>query len=175
MILHCLNCLIHQTAMNMSTKMACAPPITRFPSTPIPISRHLTCCINRQNYQKLIKLSGDMEHVVLYKSFTTNHHLHASHSLLSSMDDLRKYKVHPEHLHLRMETDSLNENEKAEVLELVGGTRYQFEMIQHFSCGENFSHDRVKVYTVASIDVLPRLEDLEALDSLINQAKVKDL
>ncbi|GKG52147.1 stress-response A/B barrel domain-containing protein UP3-like protein, partial [Tanacetum coccineum] len=38
------------------------------------------------------------------QSFTTNLHSHASHSLQSSMDDLRKYKVHSEHLHLRIET-----------------------------------------------------------------------
>nr|GEY12483.1 hypothetical protein [Tanacetum cinerariifolium] len=132
------------------------------------------------------------------------------------MDDLSKYRVHPEHLRLRMETvkpivddvmavdwisncasvspmpgsgsamrvaflklkDSLNENEKVEVLEVVEGIGGQFEMVQQFSSGENFSHDRAKGYTIASIAVLPGLGDLEALDSLIehvHKPKVKDL
>lgn len=40
--------------------------------------------------------------------------------------------------------DSLSENEKAEVLELVGGIRGQFEMIEQFSSGDKFSHNRAK-------------------------------
>ncbi|GKE48029.1 stress-response A/B barrel domain-containing protein UP3-like protein [Tanacetum coccineum] len=141
---------------------------------------------------------------------------HMLHTRYRSMDDLSKYRLHPEHLRLRMETvkpivddvmavdwistcgngsvspkpgsamrvallklkDSLNENERGEVLELVGGIRDQFEMIQQYSSGENFSHDRAKGYTIASIAVLPGLDDLEAMDSLIDHVykpKVKDL
>ncbi|KAI3666774.1 hypothetical protein L6452_41811 [Arctium lappa] len=72
------------------------------------------------------------------------------------------------------------ENEKARVLEVIGGIKDQFQAIEQLSFGENFSHDRAKGYTIASIAVLPGPADLEALDSNaelanLQKEKVKDL
>ncbi|KAL7598364.1 hypothetical protein Lser_V15G25507 [Lactuca serriola] len=61
--------------------------------------------------------------------------------------------------------ENLGENEKARVLEVIGGIKDQFQSIEQLSLGENFSHDRAKGYTIASIAVLPGAADLEALDS----------
>nr|XP_043636765.1 stress-response A/B barrel domain-containing protein UP3 [Erigeron canadensis] len=77
--------------------------------------------------------------------------------------------------------ENLGENEKNEVLDVIGGIKNEFKSIQELSVGENFSHDRAKGFTIASIAVLPAPADLEALDSnanaeLVNlqKQKVKD-
>ncbi|KAI3714512.1 hypothetical protein L6452_21467 [Arctium lappa] len=76
--------------------------------------------------------------------------------------------------------ENFGENEKARVLEVIGGIKDQFQAIEQLSFGENFSHDRAKGYTIASIAVLPGPADLEALDSNaelanLQKEKVKDL
>ncbi|CAI9301845.1 unnamed protein product [Lactuca saligna] len=60
---------------------------------------------------------------------------------------------------------NLGENEKARVLEVIGGIKDQFQAIEQLSLGENFSHERAKGFTIASIAVLPGQTNLEALDS----------
>nr|KAJ0218221.1 hypothetical protein LSAT_V11C300104110 [Lactuca sativa] len=60
---------------------------------------------------------------------------------------------------------NLGENEKARVLEVIGGIKDQFQAIEQLSLGENFSHERVKGFTIASIVVLLGQADLAALDS----------
>ncbi|KAI3524799.1 hypothetical protein L1887_03463 [Cichorium endivia] len=72
--------------------------------------------------------------------------------------------------------ENLGEDEKARVLEVIGGIKDQFQTIEQLSLGENFSHDRAKGYTIASIAVLPGPADLEALDSnveVVNLQKEK--
>lgn len=76
--------------------------------------------------------------------------------------------------------ENLGENEKARVLEVIGEIKDQFPAIQELSVGENFSHDRAKGYTIASVAVLPGSGDLEAFDSneeivKLQKEKVKDL
>ncbi|XP_071742154.1 stress-response A/B barrel domain-containing protein UP3-like [Rutidosis leptorrhynchoides] len=76
--------------------------------------------------------------------------------------------------------ENLGENEKTRVLEVIGGIKNQFKSIEELSVGENFSHDRAKGYTIASIAVLPGPAELEALDSntelvKLEKEKVKDL
>ncbi|KAI3765436.1 hypothetical protein L2E82_15469 [Cichorium intybus] len=66
--------------------------------------------------------------------------------------------------------ENLGENEKARVLEVIGGIKDQFQSIDQLSSlGENFSHDRAKGYTIASIVVLHVPADLEALDSNVER------
>ncbi|CAI9293401.1 unnamed protein product [Lactuca saligna] len=60
---------------------------------------------------------------------------------------------------------NLGEHEKARGLEVIGGIKDQFQAIEQLSLGENFSHEREKGFTIASIAVLPGQADLEALDS----------
>ncbi|KAI3802835.1 hypothetical protein L1987_30978 [Smallanthus sonchifolius] len=72
--------------------------------------------------------------------------------------------------------EDLGENEKSRVLEVIGGIKDEFPAIEQLSVGENFSHDRAKGYTIASVAVLA---DLEALDSnaelvKLQKEKVKD-
>ncbi|XP_023744292.1 stress-response A/B barrel domain-containing protein UP3, partial [Lactuca sativa] len=72
--------------------------------------------------------------------------------------------------------ENLGENEKARVLEVIGGIKDQFQAIEQLSLGKNFSHERAKGFTIASIAVLPRQADLEALDSnseIVNSQKEK--
>ncbi|KAI3507861.1 hypothetical protein L1887_22856 [Cichorium endivia] len=69
--------------------------------------------------------------------------------------------------------ENLGENEKAKVLEVIGGIKDQFQSIDQLSLGENFSHDRAKGYTIASIVVLPGSTDLEALDSNVELVKLQ--
>ncbi|KAL4589432.1 hypothetical protein LXL04_002339 [Taraxacum kok-saghyz] len=69
--------------------------------------------------------------------------------------------------------ENLGENEKARVLEVIGGIKDQFQAIEQLSLGENFSHDRAKGYTIASIAVLPGPADLEALDSNVELVKLQ--
>ncbi|XP_071717239.1 stress-response A/B barrel domain-containing protein UP3-like [Rutidosis leptorrhynchoides] len=60
--------------------------------------------------------------------------------------------------------ENLGEIEKARVLKVIGGIKNQFKSIEELSFGENFSHDRAKGYTIASIAVLPGPAELESLD-----------
>ncbi|KAL4589433.1 hypothetical protein LXL04_002340 [Taraxacum kok-saghyz] len=72
--------------------------------------------------------------------------------------------------------ENLGEDGKARVLEVIGGIKDEFQAIEEVSMGENFSHDRAKGYTIASIVVLPGQADLEAVDSnseLVNLQKEK--
>ncbi|CAI9286137.1 unnamed protein product [Lactuca saligna] len=69
--------------------------------------------------------------------------------------------------------ENLGEIEKARVLEVIGGIKDQFQSIEQLSLGENFSHDRAKGYTIASIAVLPGAADLEALDSNAELVKLQ--
>ncbi|KAK9071201.1 hypothetical protein SSX86_009769 [Deinandra increscens subsp. villosa] len=75
--------------------------------------------------------------------------------------------------------ENLGENERSRVLEVIGGIKDQFPAIEQLSVGENFSHERAKGYTIASVAVLPGPADLEALDSnpelvKLQKEKVKD-
>ncbi|KAI3775610.1 hypothetical protein L1987_50190 [Smallanthus sonchifolius] len=75
--------------------------------------------------------------------------------------------------------EDLGENEKSRVLEVIGGIKDEFPAIEQLSVGENFSHDRAKGYTIASVAVLAGPADLEALDSnaelvKLQKEKVKD-
>ncbi|KAI7742396.1 hypothetical protein M8C21_018597, partial [Ambrosia artemisiifolia] len=75
--------------------------------------------------------------------------------------------------------ENLGEDEKCRVLEVIGGIKDHFPAIEQLSVGENFSHDRAKGYTLASVAVLAGPADLEALDSnaelvKLQKEKVKD-
>ncbi|PIA43171.1 hypothetical protein AQUCO_02000542v1 [Aquilegia coerulea] len=68
--------------------------------------------------------------------------------------------------------EGLGENEKGNVLKVIGGIKEHFGSIEQLSFGENFSPARAKGFSIASLAVLPGLNELEALDS--NEKVVKE-
>lgn len=73
--------------------------------------------------------------------------------------------------------ESLGEKEKAQVLEVIGGIGNQFPSIDQFTFGENFSPDRAKGYSIASLAVLPGLSELDSNSELVksHEEKARDL
>ncbi|KAL8234817.1 hypothetical protein R6Q59_020917 [Mikania micrantha] len=69
--------------------------------------------------------------------------------------------------------ENLEEIERSRIMEVIGGIKDQFPVIEQLSVGENFSHDRAKGYTIASVAVLPGAADLEALDSNVEIVKMQ--
>ncbi|KAL9688622.1 hypothetical protein QQ045_033045 [Rhodiola kirilowii] len=63
--------------------------------------------------------------------------------------------------------NGLAESVKAEAIEVVKGTKKLFGKIQQSSCGENFSPDRAKGFSIASLAIYPTLTDLEEADAAV--------
>ncbi|KAK2975973.1 hypothetical protein RJ640_013004 [Escallonia rubra] len=59
--------------------------------------------------------------------------------------------------------DERDENVKVEILGVLGGMD-RYAPIEQLSCGENFSPDRAKGYSIASIAVFAGLSELDPLD-----------
>ncbi|GFS43478.1 stress responsive alpha-beta barrel domain protein [Actinidia rufa] len=62
---------------------------------------------------------------------------------------------------------------RKEVLGVIGGIKDRFPAIDQISVGENFSPARAKGFSICSIAFLPRLSELEALDSDSNSELVE--
>ncbi|KAI8565361.1 hypothetical protein RHMOL_Rhmol03G0253000 [Rhododendron molle] len=76
--------------------------------------------------------------------------------------------------------EGVGENEKARVLDVIGGIKGVFPAIEQISFGENFSMGRAKGFSIGSVAILPGLSELEAMDSDSERAglekdKVRDL
>lgn len=76
--------------------------------------------------------------------------------------------------------EGAGESEKARVLEVIGGIKGVFPVIEQISFGENFSMGRAKGFSVGSVAVLPGLGELEKVDEDEGRAgaekdKVRDL
>ncbi|KAH7854106.1 hypothetical protein Vadar_010162 [Vaccinium darrowii] len=69
--------------------------------------------------------------------------------------------------------EGLGENDKARVLDVIGGIKRVFPVIDQISCGENFSMGRAKGFSIGSIAVLPGLSELEAMDSESERANLE--
>ncbi|XP_042495971.1 stress-response A/B barrel domain-containing protein UP3 [Macadamia integrifolia] len=63
------------------------------------------------------------------------------------------------------------DNEKEQVLGVIGSIKDSFPSIDQISLGENFSPARAKGFSIASLAVFPGLNELDALDS--NEELVK--
>ncbi|KAF5199652.1 Stress-response A/B barrel domain-containing protein UP3 [Thalictrum thalictroides] len=68
--------------------------------------------------------------------------------------------------------EGLGESEKGDVLKVIGGIKEHFGSIEQLSVGENFSPARAKGFSIASLAILPGLNELEALNS--NEQVVKE-
>ncbi|KAE9464552.1 hypothetical protein C3L33_03530, partial [Rhododendron williamsianum] len=74
--------------------------------------------------------------------------------------------------------EGVGENEKARVLDVIGGIKGVFPAIEQISFGENFSMGRAKGFSIGSVAILPGLSELEAMDSEragLEKDKVRDL
>lgn len=69
--------------------------------------------------------------------------------------------------------EGLGESEKARVLDVIGGIKGVFPVIDQISFGENFSMGRAKGFSIGSIAVLPGLSELEAMDSDSERANLE--
>lgn len=61
--------------------------------------------------------------------------------------------------------EGLGEQESDEVLGVIAGIKDKFPVIDQISFGKNFSPDRAKGYSIASLAVFPGLSELDGLDS----------
>ncbi|KAL8119922.1 hypothetical protein AgCh_017154 [Apium graveolens] len=59
----------------------------------------------------------------------------------------------------------LGDKESDEVLGVIGGIKDKFPVIDQISFGKNFSPDRAKGYSIASLAVFPGLSELDGLNS----------
>ncbi|XP_057468371.1 stress-response A/B barrel domain-containing protein UP3-like [Actinidia eriantha] len=69
--------------------------------------------------------------------------------------------------------EGLGDSERKELLGVIGGIKDRFPAIDQISVGENFSPARAKGFSICSIAFLPRLSELEALDSDSNSELVE--
>lgn len=61
--------------------------------------------------------------------------------------------------------ENLGENDKNEILGVIGGIKEKFPSIEQLSYGENFSPARAKGFSIASLAVFKGMNELEGLDS----------
>lgn len=61
--------------------------------------------------------------------------------------------------------DNLGEDAKLNILEGINGNKYKFGEFVQFTCGENFSPERAKGFSVACLVVYPSLKEMEAAES----------
>lgn len=76
--------------------------------------------------------------------------------------------------------DSLSDKESDALLEVIGGLKDKFVVIDQISFGKNFSPERAKGYSIALLAVVPGLSELDGLDSNSEELnsqmeKVKDM
>ncbi|MED6192992.1 hypothetical protein PIB30_014978 [Stylosanthes scabra] len=72
--------------------------------------------------------------------------------------------------------ENAGDNAKDEILGVIGGMKESFKEISQLSVGENFSPARAKGYSIASLGVFPRVEELEAVvsnEDVVNAEKDK--
>ncbi|KAF9615030.1 hypothetical protein IFM89_021601 [Coptis chinensis] len=68
--------------------------------------------------------------------------------------------------------EGVGENEKEQVLKVIGEVKEHFGSIEQISYGENFQIARGKGFSIASLAVFPGLEELEEVDK--NEEVVKE-
>lgn len=61
--------------------------------------------------------------------------------------------------------ENLGEDEKNEIMGVIGGIREKLPSIEQLSYGENFSPERAKGFSIASLAVFKGLNELEFLDN----------
>ncbi|WOH08971.1 hypothetical protein DCAR_0728422 [Daucus carota subsp. sativus] len=72
----------------------------------------------------------------------------------------------------------LGEKESDQVLGVIGGIKDKFPVIDQITFGKNFSPDRAKGYSIASLAVFPGLSELDGLDSAgaeLEKEKARDM
>ncbi|PIA62634.1 hypothetical protein AQUCO_00200562v1 [Aquilegia coerulea] len=72
--------------------------------------------------------------------------------------------------------EGLNESEKTEVLNVVGGVKGHFGFISQFSFGENLAPEKTNGFSIASLAIVPGLSELEVLDlneEVVNEQEEK--
>ncbi|XP_076910398.1 stress-response A/B barrel domain-containing protein UP3-like [Bidens hawaiensis] len=203
------NCLIHrhnhQTPITMSAQHQIVEHVVLFKVKPDVDSSKVAAMVNGLNALTSLNLTVHLSAGQLLQTRSSSlTFTHMLHSRYRSVDDLKEYAAHPEHV--RVVTENIkpiiddimavdwisddasvspkpgsavrvtflklkDESEKSRVLEVIRGIKDEFPAIEQLSVGENFSHDRAKGYTIASVAVLPGTADLEALDS--NEELVK--
>lgn len=74
--------------------------------------------------------------------------------------------------------EGLSDKESDLVLEVIGGIKDKFPVVDQISFGKNFSPERAKGYSIASLAVFPALSELDGLDSEVadlEKQKARDM